>query len=55
MSLGKKVLIELLEFRREKDFRFIMGAKGRVRFIESKLSLYPTFFLSESSGKGMVA
>jgi hypothetical protein len=54
LSSGKKIFIELLEFQKEKDFRFIMGAKGRARFLESKLSLYPTFFLNDSSGKDMV-
>jgi hypothetical protein len=30
-----------------------MGAKGRARFVESNLSLCPTLFLNDSSGKGM--
>jgi hypothetical protein len=53
--LGKRILIELWELWREKDFKSIMGGKGRARFLESNLSLYPTLFLSDSSGKGMVA
>jgi hypothetical protein len=49
--LGKRILIELWGLWKEKDFWSIMGAKGRVRFLESNLSFYPTFFLSDSSGK----
>jgi hypothetical protein len=45
----------LWELQREKDFKSIMGAKGRARFLESNLSLYPTLFLNDSGGKGMGA
>jgi hypothetical protein len=38
-KFGKFFFIKLWELQREKDFRSIMGAKGRTRFLESNLSL----------------
>jgi hypothetical protein len=55
LNLGERVLTELWELRKEKDFKSIMGAKGKDRFLESSLSLCPTHFLNDYSGNGMVA
>jgi hypothetical protein len=45
----------LWELWKESDFKFVMGAMGRARFIESNLSLSPTPFVSDFGGKGMGA
>ncbi len=55
LSLGERIYTNLWELWREKDFKSIMGAKGRTRFLESNLSLYLTLSLNDFSGKGMGA
>jgi len=51
--LGEKVFIDLWELWREMDFRSLMGAMGKTRFLESNLFLCPTPFLNDYGGKGM--
>jgi hypothetical protein len=53
--LGKRVLTDLWEFWKERDFKSVIGAMGRARFLESNLFLFPTPFLSDFGGKGMGA
>jgi hypothetical protein len=53
--LGKKIFTNLWEFKKERDFKFIMGVVERIKSLESNLFLYPTLFPSDSSGKGMGA
>jgi hypothetical protein len=55
LSLGERIFINLSELWREKDFKSIMGAKRRTRFLELNLCLYLTLFLNDFSGKGMGA
>jgi hypothetical protein len=55
LSLGKRVLTNLWELQKERDFKSIMGVMGRARLLESNLSLYPILFLNDFSGKGMGA
>jgi hypothetical protein len=53
--LGEKVFTDLWELWREMDFKFVMGAMGRVRFLESNLFFCPTPFLNDFSEKNMGA
>jgi hypothetical protein len=39
LNLRERVFTKLWELRKEKDFKSIMGAKGRARFLESNFSL----------------
>jgi len=55
VEFGKKIFINLWELQKERDFKFVMGATKRIKFLESNLSFYPTLFPSDSSGKGMGA
>jgi hypothetical protein len=53
--LGKKVITNLWELWKKKDFKFVMGAMRRARFLESNLSLFPTPFVNDFGGKDMGA
>jgi hypothetical protein len=53
--LGKKIITNLWELWKERDFKFVMGAMRRTRFLESNLSIFPTPFVSDFRGKDMGA
>jgi hypothetical protein len=53
--LGKRIFTDLWELRRKRDFKYVMGAKGRTRFLESNLSLCLIVFMSDFGAKGMGA
>jgi len=55
LNLGKKVITNLWELWKKKDFKFVMGAMRRARFLESNLSLFPTPFVNDFGGKDMGA
>ncbi len=55
LNLGKRVLTDLWELWKEKDFKFVLGVMGKARFLKFDLSLSPTPFLSDFGGKGMGA